>query len=67
MRNDRIWLRETGSPRYAEFLSVFSYAGGRAELKISADRQYAALINGSTPQTGSMRIRRTSAATISST
>ena len=46
MRNDRIWLRETGSPRYAEFLSVFSYAGGRAELKISADRQYAALING---------------------
>lgn len=46
MRNDRIWMRETGAPRYAEFLSVFSYAGGRAELKISADRQYAALING---------------------
>ena len=46
MRNDRIWMRETGAPRYVEFLSVFSYAGGRAELKISADRQYAALING---------------------
>ncbi len=40
-----IWLKEEREG-YAEFLSEFAFSGENAELKISADRRYAAFING---------------------
>ena len=32
---------------YAEFMQVFSYSGGKAELKLSASDEYAVFVGGS--------------------
>lgn len=45
-RMNWIWLKNEKREGYAEFLSAFAFSGGKAELKISADRRYAAFVNG---------------------
>ncbi|MBR3679721.1 MAG: hypothetical protein IKL87_05905, partial [Oscillospiraceae bacterium] len=43
------WIWENDAPQpdeYADFLSVFCYQGGKTELEISCDSNYAAFVNG---------------------
>jgi len=41
-----IWLQAEAPDTYADFISDFEYSGGKAILRISADSNYAAYING---------------------
>ena len=41
-----IWLHDEAPDTYADFISDFTWSGGRTELRISADSNYAAYING---------------------
>ena len=42
-----IWLNKDGTPdSYVEFFDIFEYNGGSATLRISADSDYTAFING---------------------
>ncbi len=41
-----IWLKTEEKDSYAEFKDVFNYAGGGAEIKITADYKYAVFVNG---------------------
>ena len=48
-----IWLQEEATPdSYGEFYTDFEYAGGTAELLISADSNYAVYLNGALVNSG---------------
>ena len=48
-----IWLdREAAADTYGEFYDRFLYEGGKAELRISADSNYAVYVNGKLADSG---------------